>query len=475
MTASTLQGSRGPLQNFLALGTSEVVARAAGFAATLILTRKLGVDGFGMLGFALAVTTYFGVAVTVGIGDIGAREVARDQASARQLAVDATVVRLMIALLGAAIIVVLGLTLSGSAVQLRVLLLTSLTLIPFALDTGWVFRGLSRNSVVGASLLVAQLLFLAGVAFLVQGPSDVVRVPLVQFGGELLAALFLMIILFRGGIPSASIAGGIKLFRQSGFITVSRLLRSLIVTFDVMLLGLIATNRDVGLYSAAYRVCILVTTIAVATHVVFQPAISRASLGTSRGLTEVFGRSISLTSAVVLPLVAGGMVLSAPLLTLLFGAEYAPGYRAFSILLLSIGLLALHGTAHNVFVALHRTRLEAIIFGAGAAVNIALNLVFTPRFGIVGAAGATLAAEAMILIASAIALRRMGVIPAPHGLVRTALAAALMVAVLLLLRDQWSVIPLVLTGGAIYITSLVLSGGLPKDLPEPGLDSVSGG
>ncbi|MBA2706930.1 MAG: polysaccharide biosynthesis protein [Gemmatimonadaceae bacterium] len=466
MTAPVLQGTRGPFGNFLALGSSEIVARAAGFAATLILTRKLGVDAFGMLGFAIAVTTYFGVAVTVGIADIGAREVARDPAAARQLAVDATAVRLLIALAGAGAIVVLGLTVAGSPLQLHVVVLSALTLIPFALDTGWVFRGLSRNSVVGVALLVAQLSFLAGVMLLIQRPADVARVPLIQFGGELLAAAFLMAMLFGRRIPSASLAGGIRLFRQSGFITASRLLRSIIVTFDVLLLGLMASNRDLGLYTAAYRVCILVMTIAVATHVVFQPAISRAALGPASTLTDVLTRSISLTSAVVLPLVAGGIVLSAPLLSFFFGSDYAAGYQAFSILLLSIGLLSLHGTVHNVFVSLHRTRQETVIFAAGASVNIALNLVLIPRFGIVGAATATLAAEASILIASVISLYRLQIIPAPWGLIRPLIACVAMVALLMVLRERWSVMPLVVAGGLAYVLVLTVSGGFPRDLPD---------
>lgn len=43
-----------PQRNFLALATGEVGSRVLGFAATALLARRVGADGFGILGFALA-------------------------------------------------------------------------------------------------------------------------------------------------------------------------------------------------------------------------------------------------------------------------------------------------------------------------------------------------------------------------------------------------------------------------------------
>jgi O-antigen/teichoic acid export membrane protein len=458
----------GPLRNFAALGSSEVIGRAVGFYATALLARKLGVDAFGYVGFAIAIVSYFGVALNVGFADIGARDVARNPGAATQIAADATAIRLLIAFAGILAIGVAVVTFDFAPHQPIVLLLSSLSLIAVALDTTWVYRGLSRNRTAGLALFGAQLAYLAGVVFIVRIPHDVPKVPLIQFAGDTLAALVLLALLFRHGFVRPSLSGGMHLVRQSGFITISRLLRTLIVTFDVLLLGIIAGARDVGLYTAAYRVCLLITTVAVATHVVFLPLISRAALETPRRVSEVLSRSLSLTSAVVLPLTIGGIIVSRPLLIFFFGPEYSAGANAFRLLLASIAVLSIHGTMHNVFIAQHETRREAVIFGAGAVLNMGLNLALIPHYGLTGAAFATLAAEAFILVASAFALSKWNI---ELSLSRTflPLAASLaMAAALVGLRNRfpvWSLIPL---GGAVYLVVFGAAGGI-RQLRHSGL------
>ncbi len=293
------------------------------------------------------------------------------------------------------------------------------------------------------------------------------RVPVILFAGELVAAALLLAMLFGRDIPRPSIARGMKLLRQSGYITLGRLLRAVIVTFDVILLGIIASDREVGLYSAAYRVCFLVITIAFSTHAVFMPAVIRAALADTAAIGPVVTRSLALASSVILPMVAGGIVLAGPLLTFLFGTDYADGAPAFQILLGSMALLALHGAGHNVFVALHRNGMEAAIFAGGAALNIALNLVLIPAYGLVGAAVATLAAEALILVSSAVILRRFGVIPAFGGMARPLVSAVVMGGLLYLLSGRIHVALLVAAGAAIYIGLLALLDGFPKEVRDP--------
>ncbi len=469
---TTAAPTLGPLANFAALGSSEVLARAIGFYATALLARRLGAESFGYLGFAIAVMSYFGLALTVGFGDIGAREVARDPASARRLAADATSIRLVIAAVGMVSIAIIAVALISSPIQKRVLILSAAGLTAVALDTTWVYRGLSRNRTAALALLPAQVAFLMGVLLLVDAPKDVLRVPLLQLGSDLLAAGLLLFLLFKKGIPRPSLTGGLSLLRQSGFITVSRLMRALIVSFDVLLLGLLTSSQQVGLYTAAYRVCLLVTTIAVASHVVFLPAMTRAVEEGRDKVTSVMTRSISLTSAVVLPIVVGGIVLAEPLLIFLFGREYAAGAIAFKVLLASIAVLSIHGTAHNVFIARHQTRKEAAIFGGGAAINIVLNLILIPRYRLEGAAAATLATEAFILGVSAAVLYRSGLKPAVSRVLLPLFASAVMAGGLVALNGRMPVWLLIPIGALVYVAVFGASGGIRREMREslPGHD-----
>jgi O-antigen/teichoic acid export membrane protein len=459
-----------PVTNFFALGASEILARTIGFVATAILARRLGVASFGVLGFAAAVSGYFGTALTAGFGDIGAREVARNPVDSKRIAADGTLARLLIAACGVFGVLVFSQFVAAPDAR-TVVLLSMLSLFSLALDPGWVYRGLGRNRVMGVGLIVAQLIFLCGVLLVVRAPHDVVRVPVIQFIGELTGALLLLGLLFGGATPRASLAGGVRLLRQAGAVTVSRLLRTVIVTFDIVLLGFLATRRDVGLYTAAYRVCYLLIVIAITTHVVYIPSMNRAANAGIDQASVVLTRSLTLTAGVLLPLVAGGIALAGPLLALVFGGEYAEGATALRILLVSIALLAFHGTAHSLYVATHRTRLEAAIFAGGAALNVALNFMLIPSMGLVGAAWATLAAEGLILLASAIALFRAGIRPALSHLTAPLLASILMGSALFIASRAASAAILIVVGGLAYVGTLFASGWMATGLREAAVNT----
>jgi len=448
-----------PVANFLALGSSEILSRGVAFLATAILARRLGVEGLGLLSFAAAVAGYFGLALTTGFGEIGAREIARHPAAARKIAADGTLIRILIAVFGAIAVAMAALLLVQAPDARIVILLSTLSLFSLAIDTSWVYRGLERNRIVAGGLLASQLIYLAGVLVFVRSPANVIRVPVIQFTGELAAALALLWLLFRR-FHRPSVRGGMALARQSGYITLSRVMRSLIVTFDVVLLGLLATRRDVGLYSAAYRICYLMMAVAVATQVVYAPSIARATLLGATAVRGVMERSVALTATVMLPLVVGAAVLADQLLALLFGGQFASGAPALRLLALSIGLLALHGTTRSVFVAHHQTKLEAMIFAVAAALNIALNFLLIPRYGIVGAAWATVAAEGLILIICVVWLSRLGASFPALQLLKPLVASAVMGSALLRFGASAHVLLLIAGGAVLYLLFMLISGGI---------------
>ena len=75
--------------------------------------------------------------------------------------------------------------------------------------------------------------------------------------------------------------------------------------------------------------------------------------------------------------------------------------------------------------------LQLRIIAVGTAVNIVLNFLLIPVWGIAGAAASTVTAEGLILLLVSLVLRRMGVCFQARPICRPLLAAVLMIAVLL--------------------------------------------
>jgi len=90
------------------------------------------------------------------------------------------------------------------------------------------------------------------------------------------------------------------------------------------------------------------------------------------------------------------LVLLGPrLITVVFGDAYAPSYVPMIILSLGHLIVASFGPIVIVANKTGHERATALIMGAGTLVNVCLNLALTPRFGIHGAAVATVASVAL--------------------------------------------------------------------------------
>ena len=235
-------------------------------------------------------------------------------------------------------------------------------------------------------------------------------------------------------------------------------------TIDVVLIALLLGEAQVGLYSAAYRICFLVVGLAVALHAAYLPRLARAAIEGLDAASTVTRRAFQSSASLAVPFVVGGWILASPLLANLFGAPFAAAHNAFRLLLLAMGVLFLHGVLLQVLVVFDRTRPELLIRGAAAGLNLILNLIWIPRFGIEGAAMATVLAETLVLVLRLVVGHRLGIAVGGGFLVKPLLASALMAAIMLAID---SVAPWWMTfgvGGISYVLFLAALRGLPRDL-----------
>lgn len=377
-----------------ALGGGEIAARLVGFATAALLARRLGPEGFGILGFAAAVCSYFALAVTGGLNDLAARDVGRRPPDAGSIYRSVVAIRLPLALAALAVLALVAWWIPRPPTHRLVLILSGLSFMSLAIDPLWAAKALGRTGVAASAMVVSQGILLIGAIVVVTRPADVAVVPVLQFAAEATVAVVLGLLLLRTSTFRASLSHGLALLREGMPILFGRGMRAVIVSFDIVMLGFIASSRDVGLYAAVYRLHFFVLALMVALQAAYLPVMARAA---TRELRAISNESLGSAAVIGAPLVAGGIVIADPLLTFLFGPPYADGARALQWLLVSLAFVFVHGLLHNVYVVTGRTDLEARWLAAAAGVNVLANLLLIPRFGIAGAAAATALAEGVIV------------------------------------------------------------------------------
>lgn len=452
------------LESFTSLGGGVILSRIVAFIGTAYLARTLGTYAFGIIGFATALTAFLGLAMRMGFEPVGAREVARDPESASNLATGIGLLRLAIAVVGLGLLTLTTLFLDKPMQVRQVVILTGLLLLPWALDPRWVYRGLARNRWVGISMILAQVVHVVILLLVIKSPGDVLWAPLALVLGESVAVVFLAVPLLRGWRGQPDWRRAWIVLRSSGFLVLSGLLGALIRTTDIVLIALLLGETQVGVFSAAYRICFLILAIAIALHSTYQPRLAQIptdDLPAMRRLTE---RAFESSGSLAIPFLVGGWILAGPIMGNLFGLDFAVGRDAFRLLLLAMGLYFLHGNLFQLLVVFDRTRPELAIRGTAAGLNLILNLLLIPRFGIEGAAVATVLAELLILVWRWIVCRQLGVTVRSHFLWKPLGAALGMAMVMLWMEPRVSWFLTFAVGGLSYVVFLLLLRGFPEDL-----------
>lgn len=194
---------------------------------------------------------------------------------------------------------------------------------------------------------------------------------------------------------------------------------------DRLMLGRLSNLGEVGQYAAANRVAAVLLLVVTAIATAYGPyALSLYS--EDRELEKrVRGRTLTYVTAVVM-LVCVGLSLFAQELLDILAPTYDRAYRG--VLLVSLGGVAL-GVGSIAMAGIsftRRTTYFAVLSVAAAAVNIALNFVLIPSFGMVGAAAATAVALGLLTAAYYVVSQRLYPTPYEGRLVVAIVAAGIL-------------------------------------------------
>jgi O-antigen/teichoic acid export membrane protein len=457
-------------RGFLKLGIGEALAQLISFGATVYLARRLGADAYGMIVLATVVMSYIGPVMDSGVELLGVHDVARDPATLPSLLPTYLGGRLFLAAVLIAAVDAVGLLLlppvEGSILAAYVFLLA-----PMALSTRWVHLGLDHPGLVSMSRIASELLSALLIVVLVQGASDVTRVPFAQILGELLAAFLLM-----RALPTVSVTARRcfrpavirTLYRRSWPLVLNALLGLVIFNSDSFFLRIYRDSATLGYYAAAYALVSFMLTVGRSYQMTLMPAVSRSmdDPDRERGL---YHSAMAQAFAGVFPVALGGSLVAPRLIPWVFGLAYLPSVLPLQILLWALPVALLRNVAQGVMIAHGRQDQMLRTSSLAAMSNIVLNLALIPMLGMVAAAIITVVTEALRTVPMLWLLSNAGLPMTPPRRFWRSLLAGLVMATVVVLAPLPAVWMSVAAGGTAYVVALYLAGGIRfrrGELPE---------
>jgi O-antigen/teichoic acid export membrane protein len=373
--------ARRVLTNSAVLAVSKLLERASGFVVGVLVANHLGASGLGVYAAAWAVYGIIAVAAVAGTTDYLVREISRDRSRTARYTLHLSVVALVVAT-ALTLVAQVAVRHVGYSPQLE----TSVSVMLIAIVPK-VLNGIQEGVFVAHARVVFQTLtrfwssmaYVAAAAWMLAHGSGVAALLWAFVAMEYLVAVVYFILIsryitalrapFRWSLVR-------RLVREMRAFTGSSLIAALFARPEVVLLSLMVSEREVGLYSAALRVVEIPLTLAEVVMVNVFPLLSQA-------FKTAEGRFMAWQGAAVRSMLAFSVLFAVccvgtagDIVRVVYGEEFGPAATVLRILAVNVVFFSLISVFWRSLVARGRQgtnlRLQAFTVGVRLATGVGL-------------------------------------------------------------------------------------------------------
>lgn len=340
------------------LGVQPIVLNVIGILSTAYIARQLGPESYGRFNYGLAVVLTVGPMTDLGLRALAVRRLAQEPENAVANLGVLLSLRLVLALLTAALMLALASIMADNPATVSVIRIAALTLLPTAVMTTFVdslvaaerAKSVSVANMVGG--LVLTLLSVIVVAF------DGKEVPLAiaYAAGPIVSAMILarsatatygrISLTWRPREWRALVSEAIPFFRVG-------VLSSALQRLDIVIVGRLFGDASAGVYTAAVTLVDRILIIPDSVSTAMLPTLAKMRRA-GQSLGHQFGDLLLGLQLLAWPLTLATIAAAPAILTLIFGPDYAPAWPVLAVAILAFPLTAAGALTGEALLAAHR-------------------------------------------------------------------------------------------------------------------------
>ena len=424
------------------------------------IARVLGASNLGIFSYTHTTASYFMLFALLGVAKYGNREVSRvrdDPDSLSQTASSILALHMITGGIVTAVYLVFAFTAPADIRPYS--LICTLYVISALFDISWLFFGLEKFKLVVIRNTVVKVASVAAIFLFVRHREDLWIYIFIMAFTQLLIQLNLWLY----------IKGNVTLVRVNRRQIMSHLPQMLILFIpavaislynymDKIMLKHMSGFTQGGFYENSERIIQISTAVMASVGTVLMPKMSNIVAKGEAGLEDSYIRRGMLFEQLICAPITCGLIGIAPVFAPVFWGEE---FTACTILIVFLAVtLPFKGFAdilRSQYMIPHRMDLSyTVSVCAGAAVNLALNLLLIPRYQALGAVYGTIAAEVCVcLVQTAVCHGKLPLAEYLKGFAAFYVPAALMGGIVYLEGRVMPLAPLtliiqVLTGVAVF-------------------------
>ena len=444
---------------------AQAVARFVGLALALVtvilVTRHLGVAGYGDLTAVLVFLSLATVFFDWGIPTLLVRQMSQRTASPGRVIGVALTLRFLLALIVAGVAMLVAAAIyhspadrairNGIAIGLATIVFTSITT-----TLGTYFQAELKMVWFASAEAAGQAITVALIAVAVvldYGFYWIVGATVVGSGANaLLDYLFLRrYVRIR---PAIDVPAWRRLLAQSLPLGIALILSSLYFRIDAILLSLLRSSHDLGIYGIAFRFSEMLTPFALYfVASVFPVLAALVRRGADAETKVLLQRAFDVLVVAATPIVLGTLAIAPQIVAVLAGPDFSAAATPMRLVIIGTGLTFLNIFFGYVVVAVDKQRSAIWVNAAALTFNLVLNLILIPPYGYNAAASVATASEALILAGLLFFTHRyVSFLPGLGVTIRALLAGGVMFGVVFVFHPN--IVVDVVIGAAVYAAGL---------------------
>jgi O-antigen/teichoic acid export membrane protein len=319
-------------KNFLFLTFGEGFSHIIGFVANAYIARILNVEGFGLINYCLAYLTYLLLFSNMGLTTLGVREVAKNTSNKRIIG-EIVFTRLILTFILFSLFTIFTTLFLGNPLTRKIIMLYLLTAFPNALYLEFVFQAREEMEFIGAGRIIQYSIYFILIFILLKSREDLIYIPISFFCANLLSSLFLLLIFIKKyGILPISPANSYQTLVNALPIGFATIVYQAGINFPPIWLGIIHKEDDVGLFSASFKIILLLLIVERIFYYLFFPIFSQQANQGSTRLKKMFTFFSQLGFAITIFITSIGILFSKKILVMIYGSSFAPAQWILIIL-----------------------------------------------------------------------------------------------------------------------------------------------
>ncbi len=367
-------------------------------------SRILLPEGMGKIDFSKSFVVYFTLLAMLGIQNYGIRECARvrdDRTALSKTAREIMLVNSVSVIVSYGLFFAIVFALEVLTPYRELLLINSLTIGLTAIGMEWLYGAVEDYKYIAVRTCVVQIISLICMLLFVKAQSDIWKYAAIQVISNGGAFIFNFVHSRKYIDWKSKIKPDCKkhlrpifaLFLMSAFIQV-------FTVMDSTMLGFLANDEAVGLYSASHKISVIITSAISSVTLVLTPRISYyAERNMIEEVRKISIKAINCIFILSIPATLGLILLSMPAILIFSGDSFSEADLTSKIMALRGILVPLNSfIVLHYFIPLKKERHNLVSTGIAAILNLIVNFVLIPLFAQNGAAVATVLAEFIELI-----------------------------------------------------------------------------